>query len=827
MDGPLNFAWRIDFPHVLSGAPTTTIAGEFSLVNQAQHQQELTSGNRTKLDSGFDLIVGNPPFVTARNAEKRELYRERWPRVCYQKFLLVCPFFEMSFRLLRPNGQLGFIVSNAFAKREFGKPLVEDFFSTIDLQKIVDCSGLMFPGHGTPTCIVFGQQQKPTREIPIRMVMILPSGGDLRTIPEESPLWETIAIRHGYDAPTPLPDAEKSDGYRQVYEDSRIVVGDCVRSRILSHPCVWSYYDWPTTDAISRGNSKVLRDILDDDLGVCTMTNSDEVLVLNSHEVRRLIGEVAHIRQFQEADMQRDWTNDPDLFAVFPYTDSGEVISPKGLSSKTLNYLQPYKHALESRRSFGNKTFKELGRVWYEHERMNRTKYSHKYLDSWALVATHIHALPNLNTRLLKQTNIVATIASLEVDDVALVAALMNASAPLFWAKQVCFSRRESEESTTDNCFEFAGAKVQQLPIPTVVGEVLRGKSEKLAIRLVALARECWQRGNELPSLALKQLFQKSGEAYLAWNSSLPGLHQTELGDAAPFSSMRDLEKNLANAQEIRERIRSEMIAQQEEMDWLMYAAYGLTSETDPAVVPLTEDVDLALDREQRPFCLWSRGDCDFDKAAALIPASWSANKKKLWRARLEAIRDNEHIRRIEQPVYKRRWDEQWKVGNRWECGPVAYSQELIDAFTWWLSEKAEWHLEHKLKGGPIPLPDWSAALFKDTRIAAAWPVIADAIYEVEKYKFDALDEEKKETRRKPKADDSYTAFEKFFRDIILDQSVAHGIPPAISWDELAKKNKWTKAELKKAQAIRGKLNVPRERFQPTSDSQFVWAGAK
>ena len=42
MDGPLNFAWRIDFPHVLSGAAdATTLRGEFSLVNQAQRQQEL------------------------------------------------------------------------------------------------------------------------------------------------------------------------------------------------------------------------------------------------------------------------------------------------------------------------------------------------------------------------------------------------------------------------------------------------------------------------------------------------------------------------------------------------------------------------------------------------------------------------------------------------------------------------------------------------------------------------------------------------------------------------------------------------------------------
>ena len=95
----------------------------------------------------------------------------------------------------------------------------------------------------------------------------------------------------------------------------------------------------------------------------------------------------------------------------------------------------------------------------------------------------------------------------------------------------------------------------------------------------------------------------------------------------------------------------------------------------------------------------------------------------------------------------------------------------------------------------------------------------------MEKYKFDALDEEKKETRRKPKADDSYTAFERFFRELVLDQSVAHGIPPAKPWNELAEKKKWTSAQLKKAQSVRGKLNVPRERFQQMSPTHFVWAG--
>jgi hypothetical protein len=296
-----------------------------------------------------------------------------------------------------------------------------------------------------------------------------------------------------------------------------------------------------------------------------------------------------------------------------------------------------------------------------------------------------------------------------------------------------------------------------------------------------------------------------------------------ELG--APFSSTAELEVRFARAQEIREELRREMIARQEEIDWLVYAAYGVIDEPHPTAASLTADVDLTLDRDERPFRFYAKASGDFDKALALIPSGWSAEKKKVWRARLEPIRDNEHIRRIEQPVYKRRWDEQWKVGNRWKCGPVAYAQEFIDAFTWWLSEKAEWHLEHKGKGGPIALPDWAAALFKDARVAAAWPVIADAIYEVEKYKWDALDDEKKETRRKPKSDDSYTAFERFFRDVVLDQSVAHGIHPAIPWNELAGKKKWTVAQLKNAQRVRGKLNVPRERFQQMSPTHFVWAG--
>ena len=53
------------------------------------------------------------------------------------------------------------------------------------------------------------------------------------------------------------------------------------------------------------------------------------------------------------------------------------------------------------------------------------------------------------------------------------------------------------------------------------------------------------------------------------------------------------------------------------------------------------------------------------------------------------------------------------------------------------------------------------------------------------------------------------------------EETVPEGIPPAVPWDQLEKKRKIPA----KVKSIRGKLNVPRERFHLTSDGRYVWAG--
>ena len=74
----------------------------------------------------------------------------------------------------------------------------------------------------------------------------------------------------------------------------------------------------------------------------------------------------------------------------------------------------------------------------------------------------------------------------------------------------------------------------------------------------------------------------------------------------------------------------------------------------------------------------------------------------------------------------KRRWDEQWKVGNQWQCGPIAYAAEFAEAFEWWLREKAERWLEDKENGGPVQFEEWAEALWNDARVKAAWPVAGE-----------------------------------------------------------------------------------------------------
>ena len=114
------------------------------------------------LGQQYHAVVGNPPYITGKDKSLNRAYRIGIRHVTANSHW-ECPLPSGFFDICHSNGQdrcgyVGMITSNSFMKREFGKKLIEDFFSQTDLTHVVDTSGAYITGHGTPTVIVFGQK---------------------------------------------------------------------------------------------------------------------------------------------------------------------------------------------------------------------------------------------------------------------------------------------------------------------------------------------------------------------------------------------------------------------------------------------------------------------------------------------------------------------------------------------------------------------------------------------------------------------------------------------------------------------------------------------
>jgi hypothetical protein len=141
-----------------------------------------------------------------------------------------------------------------------------------------------------------------------------------------------------------------------------------------------------------------------------------------------------------------------------------------------------------------------------------------------------------------------------------------------------------------------------------------------------------------------------------------------------------------------------------------------------------------------------------------------------------------------------------------------------LDAFAWWLSEKAEWWLEHKHAGKAVTLEAWADALWQEERVQAAWTVAAEASQRLGAWKQSQSD---KPAGKAAQMDTGRAAFLKGFKELVKSQSVPENIPYAVAWEELEKKMKIPAA----VKSLRGKLNVPRERFRVTAEGWYLVAG--
>jgi type I restriction-modification system DNA methylase subunit len=92
-------------------------------------------------EDGFDIIIGNPPYVRIQTLPRDEadFYRDHY-RSAFGSFDVYVLFLEQAIKLLKPGGRLGFITSGKFLKADYGKKIQQILHKECTIESIVDLS---------------------------------------------------------------------------------------------------------------------------------------------------------------------------------------------------------------------------------------------------------------------------------------------------------------------------------------------------------------------------------------------------------------------------------------------------------------------------------------------------------------------------------------------------------------------------------------------------------------------------------------------------------------------------------------------------------------
>lgn len=601
----------------------------------------------------YDAVVGNPPYITVKDPDDYQRYRSLYS-VCRGKFPLTVPFIVRFFELARVAGDhagfVGLLVSNSFMKRDFGRPLIEDFLSEIDLNHVLDTSGAYIPGHGTPTAILLGRARRPVGPI-VRTALGLRGEPTQPAEPADGLVWKALTSQ--IDEPGTTSEW--------------IQVVDIDRWRFARHP--WSLSGGAANDVLLAIDTGEQLSQATERIGYYATTGSDDAFTAPTEVFRRIGAEAGATVTIIGGSEVRDWGVAPQASAFFPGTDIWNPVDIN-LYPHHLRRLWPYRTTLGMRRYYGTQQGAAHKRAWYSWHQIAHTLGAHPWSLTFPWVATHAHfAVLRGGEVPLSSAPVVRLPAAASYDDFFALAAVLNSSIACFWLKQYSQTKGAPRADQLrapepwEHFYEFTSTALRDLPLP---------------------AQASADRGRELDALA-QQLAAVEPSAVCS--------------GAVPTRGRLDA------AYAEHERIRGQMIALQEELDWDIYRRYRLI--TDEEAVDLVAEPDSVppIDLGFRAFEIVlaqqvESGDLKTEWFArhratqvTRIPEAWPREYREVVANRIELIERNRNIGLIERPEYKRRWQsEPWEVRER-------------SALTGWLLDRCESRsLWFGPDGGPRPM---------------------------------------------------------------------------------------------------------------------------
>jgi hypothetical protein len=740
------------------------------------------------LTPGYHVVVGNPPYIVARDKALNDAYRERYS-TCKGKYSLSVPFMERFFQLARLSdggGYVGQITANSFMKREFGSKLIEEFLPTVDLQTLIDAAGADIPGHGTPTVIIVGRARRPVLGT-VRAVMGISGEAGAPEVPAEGPVW--LAIVEQVDQPGS--------------ESEFFSVEDVERSSLATHP--WSLQGGGATQLQARlegGRAKLSS--LVSSLGITSFTLEDDLYMQPRGTLRRLGVPQHQIRPLVEGDVIRDWSLRAVTEVIFPYSEGIEAVGPEPAAYKVMWIGRTN---LSNNKMFGGLTKVEAGLEWWEYGRLTAAKLRVPLSITFAFVSTHNHFGLDRGGKVFNRSAPVIKLPerATEDDHLALLG-LLNSATACFWLKQVCHNKggggvNEGHRGDAWEFFyEFTGTKLAEFPLPEDRPRALAAKLDAVTVERAALLEDV---------AALLD------------------------GGPAALESARDRDAELL----------ARAISLQEEADWQVMGSYGLLPEGFPSLGEIAPP--LCLGERAFEIVLARRiaaGDAEstwFARHGSTpvtdLPEHWPADYRAVVEQRIAIIESDRDVGLIERPECKRRWSqtswadrergalERWLLGHLealplWQRHELVTCAQLADA----VSQDRRVRLAVQRLAGSIDAD--IGRIVQDLVVAEAVPYLAAHRYSTSGIDTRGEWEHVWDMQRQEDAIYALRLPDEVAKRRKNDEVGDIPVPPKYKPGDFRKNDYWQ---------LRGKLDVPKERFvlvpegSRTGDPSPVvgWAG--
>jgi hypothetical protein len=643
----------------------------FQLENRAEVERVLTRR--------FHAVVGNPPYITEKDASKRKKYRDMYESAA-GKYALAAPFTERFFDLGVEGGFVGMINSNAWTKRDYGKTLIEKVLPRLDVQKIIDTSGCYLPGHGTPTLLLFGQNRKPAAA---EAVAVLGKRGE-QAVPEgdpgNAPVWSEIVQIHS----------------KAPFEGRFVSTEFSARATLRKHPWVLQGGGALQLLPILESASKVLATAAERVL-IGSVTLIDDVYAVPHGTLTRNRIPARYISRFVTGEDLRDWERLKGLECLHPYDDLNRY-DPQS-EQHVSAWLWSFKDAL-SRRIFFGRTQLARGLSWIEYGFRTTDVGVNDTVISIAAVSTHNNVVADTGRNVFNRHAplIIPSMATGSAEHLPLLGYL-NSSVAAFWCRLTMFPKGGDQvgdgarlsATQWNRHLEFSVNLLKQMPVPS-----LESLGAALA-ELVAFAEG-----------VVRNLRQVSPERVVA----------ATLAANPKLVALREARTNYLTE---RARLRGILVSLQEEIDWRVYGLFGLPTIEAPSV----DVVRVPVEPNHRPFEVRLAREVTTDISASEwfrvhkreAPKDVGGPLADLYRQRLRLLDDPEHgkqLRLLETPETKRRWS------------PPDDAKAFADAARTWLLERIEAAFREQSTPELRTVRQFALELGRDPAVAATHELLTE-----------------------------------------------------------------------------------------------------